>query len=96
MIDCKVALLHHFFEIAITEGIAQIPANAQENNFRVGMTPFEWVLIGFGQEQTSPTKYKLGKSTLFLTTSRPFLQPNPTLSSHYSNQVEIFPLSLSH
>jgi len=41
MIDCKVALLHHFFEIAITEGIAQIPANAQENNFRVGMTPFE-------------------------------------------------------
>ena len=39
LIDCEVALLHHFFEVAITDGIAQIPANAQENNLRLVVTP---------------------------------------------------------
>jgi len=28
MIDREAAFLHHFFEIAITEGVAQIPADA--------------------------------------------------------------------
>ena len=50
MIDCEVALLHHLFEIAITEGIAQIPANAQENNLGLIVTPLEE--IGFGHGQT--------------------------------------------
>jgi hypothetical protein len=51
MIDCEVALLHHFFEIAIAESIAQIPANAQENTLGLIVTPLEE--IGFGHRQTS-------------------------------------------
>jgi hypothetical protein len=39
--------VHHFFEIAITEGVAQIPANAEKDNLGFIVSPFEW--IGFGQ-----------------------------------------------
>jgi hypothetical protein len=47
MIDCEVALLHHFFEIAIAESIAQIPANAEKDDLGFVVSPFE--RIGFGQ-----------------------------------------------
>ncbi len=36
MIDCQTPLQHHLFEIAITERIAQIPANAQQNDVSLG------------------------------------------------------------
>jgi hypothetical protein len=47
MIDCEVALLHHFFEVAIAEGVAQIPADAEKDDLGLMMTPLE--RIGFGQ-----------------------------------------------
>jgi len=34
---------HHFFQISIAERIAQVPANAQQDDFGLVMPPFEWV-----------------------------------------------------
>src|SRR5262249_23118561 len=62
MIDREVALLHHFFEVAITDGIAQIPANAQENNLGLIVTPLEET--GFGHRQTSKQDSGSGQSTI--------------------------------
>jgi hypothetical protein len=49
MIDREVALSHHFFEVAITEDIAQIPASAQENNLGFIVTPLEEIDFDHGQ-----------------------------------------------
>jgi len=47
MIEREAALPHHFFEVAITEGIAQIPADAEKDDLGFIVSPFE--RIGFGQ-----------------------------------------------
>jgi hypothetical protein len=47
VIDREAAFLHHFFEIAITEGVAQIPADAEKDDLGLIVPPFEG--IGFGQ-----------------------------------------------
>ena len=39
MIDAQTALGHHFFEIAIAERITKIPANTQENDISLEVTP---------------------------------------------------------
>jgi hypothetical protein len=51
MIDCEVALPHPFFEVTVTEGIAQIPAHAKKDDLGLIVTPLEE--IGFGHRQTS-------------------------------------------
>jgi hypothetical protein len=38
--------VHYLFEVAITEGVAQISAHAEKDDFALVMTPSEW--IGFG------------------------------------------------
>jgi hypothetical protein len=47
MIYRQAALLHHFFEIAIAEGITQIPTYAKKDDLGFIVSPFE--RIGFGQ-----------------------------------------------
>ena len=41
VIEREAALSHHFFEVTIAEGITQIPAYAEKDNFALVMTPFE-------------------------------------------------------
>ena len=48
-IEREAALPHHFLQITIAEGITQIPAYAEKDNFALVMTPFEW--IGFGHSR---------------------------------------------
>ena len=50
MIDCEVALLHHFFEVAITKGVAHIPAHAEKDDLGLMVSPFERIRFG----QSSP------------------------------------------
>ena len=50
MIDCKASLVHHFFDISVAEGITQVPADAQENDFSFIAAALEG--SGFGHEQT--------------------------------------------
>jgi hypothetical protein len=45
MIDRESALGHHFLKISITERIAQVPTNAQQNDLGFEMTPFKWSLV---------------------------------------------------
>jgi hypothetical protein len=47
MIELEAALPHHFFEVAITEGISQITADAEKGDLGFVVSPFE--RIGFGQ-----------------------------------------------
>ena len=63
MIEREAALPHHFFEVAITEGEAQIPAHAEEDDLGLIVTPLEE--IGFGHRQTSEEDSGSGQSTLF-------------------------------
>jgi hypothetical protein len=42
MIDRQAALPHHF-EVTIIEGMTQIPAYAEDDDFALVMTPFEWI-----------------------------------------------------
>jgi hypothetical protein len=44
MIHMQATLQHHLFEIPIAERIAQIPANTEENEVGLEMTPLERVL----------------------------------------------------
>jgi len=47
MIDCEVALPHHFFKIAMAQTVTQIPTDAEKDDLRFIVSPFEG--IGFGQ-----------------------------------------------
>src|SRR5512135_705885 len=42
VIDRESALDHHLFQVTVAQGIPQVPAHAQQNKFRLKMTPFEW------------------------------------------------------
>jgi hypothetical protein len=46
MIDRQSPFQHDFFEISVTERIAQIPAYAQKDDVSLKMTPFERLLLG--------------------------------------------------
>ena len=82
MIDCEVALLHHFFEVAITEGVAQIPAHAEKDDLGLIVTPLEE--IGFGHRQTSEEDSGSGQSTL-IDTRQPFFATQPsTANQHFT------------
>src|SRR5262249_20601059 len=48
-IDREAAFTHNFFEVTIAEGITEIPAYAEKDDFALVMTPFEW--IGFGHSR---------------------------------------------
>jgi hypothetical protein len=39
VIDRESPLGHHLFEVAVAEGIPQVPAYAQQNEFSFNMTP---------------------------------------------------------
>jgi hypothetical protein len=41
MIDRKAALSHEFLQIAVAQGIAQVPANAQNDDLVLKMAPAE-------------------------------------------------------
>ena len=62
MIDREVALSHHFFEVAVTEGVAQIPAHAEKDELGFIVSPLEE--IGFGHRQTSKEDSGSGQSTI--------------------------------
>ena len=51
MIECEAALLQDLFQVAVAESIAQIPADAEQDDLGLVVTPFEG--IGVGHEQTS-------------------------------------------
>jgi hypothetical protein len=46
LIHVQSTFPHDFFEIARTERRAQIPTDAQENNFWLEVAPFEGILLG--------------------------------------------------
>ena len=43
MVDCEASLVHHLFEIAVAERIAQIPADTEQDDLTRITTPFERV-----------------------------------------------------
>ena len=51
VIEREATFIHHFFEIAIAEGIAQIPTYTEKDDVGLIVTPLEE--IGLGHEQTS-------------------------------------------
>lgn len=36
--------LHHLFQVAVAERVAQVPPDAQQDDIGLKMTPFEWLL----------------------------------------------------
>src|SRR6266581_9780585 len=44
MVHLQSTFLHDFFEISVTERIAKIPANTQQNNVCLEVAPFERIL----------------------------------------------------
>jgi hypothetical protein len=63
---CAVRYSHvrsnRIFEIAITEGVAQIPAHVEKDDLGLTVTPREE--IGFGHRQTSEEDSGSGQSTI--------------------------------
>ena len=43
MVECEASLVHHFFDITVAERVAQVPANAQEDDVSFIMAPLEGV-----------------------------------------------------
>jgi hypothetical protein len=41
MVNRQSAFLHELFHISITQGIAQVPTDAEQNHFAFKMPPFE-------------------------------------------------------
>ena len=50
MVDRQAPLAHQFLEILITQGIAQVPPHAQEDEFSFELTPFERTIGVHGGE----------------------------------------------
>jgi hypothetical protein len=46
MIHQDPSLSHEFFHITITQNIAQVPTQAEQNNVGLEVTPFEGILFG--------------------------------------------------
>ena len=64
-----------FFEVAITEGVAQIPPHAEKDDLGLVVTPLEE--IGFGHRQTSEKDSGSEQSTI-IDTRHPFFATQPT------------------
>src|SRR5688572_32419008 len=70
----EVALSHNFFKVAVTEGVAQIPAHAEKDDLGFIVSPLEE--IGFGHRQTSEEDSGSRQSTI-LDTRYPFFATQP-------------------
>ena len=46
MVDTQAPLAHHFFEVAVTHGIPQVPPNTQEDESWFELTPLERIVAG--------------------------------------------------
>jgi hypothetical protein len=76
MIEREAALPHHFFEVAIAAGVAQIPADAEKDDLGLILTPLEG--IGFSHGQTSEQDSGSGPSTI-IDKSHPFFATQPRI-----------------
>jgi len=74
VIEREATLPHHFFEVAITEGVAQIPAHAEEDDLGLIVTPLEE--IGFDPRQASEEDSGSGQATI-VNTRHPFFATQP-------------------
>src|SRR6185437_13342391 len=71
MVDVETSFPHHFFEVAVAERVAQIPAQAQENNLGFEVPPFERTRLA--HEENSSARL----DTAEFTTSSAFLATEP-------------------
>jgi hypothetical protein len=67
-------VFQYFFEIAITEGVAQIPTHAEKDDLGFIVTPLKE--IGFGRWQTSDGDSGSGQSAI-IDTRHPFFATQP-------------------
>jgi hypothetical protein len=83
MINAQTALNHHFFETAIAQRIPQMPADTQQNDVGVEMTPCEGILVVLAHEGNR------FRSFLFTVSDQlSFLQHNPE-GRHYAQRVKL-------
>ena len=71
MVDVETSFPHHFFEVAVAERVAQIPAQAQENNLGFEVPPFERTRLAY--EENSSARL----DTAEFTTASAFLATEP-------------------
>jgi hypothetical protein len=45
MIHLQSPFPHHFLQVAVAQGVAQIPTHAEENNLGFKVTPFQRILL---------------------------------------------------
>src|SRR5690348_844100 len=45
MVYLQISLPHHLLHVARAKGIAQVPAHPPQNDLRLEVTPFEWMLF---------------------------------------------------
>jgi hypothetical protein len=88
MIDRLVALSHNFFEVAVTEGVAQIPAHAEKDDLGFIVSPLEE--IGFGHRQTSKEDSGSGQSTIIDTGYLVFATEPADLFRHHTRSQKLY------
>ena len=49
MVYCESSLSHHLFQVAVTQGIPQVPPYTQQDDVRLKVTPLEGVLWVHGR-----------------------------------------------
>jgi hypothetical protein len=50
VIDVQTPFEHHLLQVAIAQRIPQVPANAEQNDLGLEMTPFERILLDHDEE----------------------------------------------
>lgn len=63
---------HDFFQIAVAQSRAKVPADAQKNEVGLEVTPFEWVLI-YHSGPSLACFHPLYQINFFLAELAPFL-----------------------
>jgi hypothetical protein len=58
VVNAQSALGHHLFEIAVAERIPQVPADTQQNDLGLKMTPFERTRIAHARNSSAVLEIK--------------------------------------
>src|SRR5258706_11731422 len=86
VIDMQSPLAHHLLQISVAERIPQVPADTQQNDLGLEVTPFEWSggIHEFGSSRFS--EYRRVYPILPIFATQPYSLPQLT-ASHKSSIV---------
>ncbi|MDZ4877552.1 MAG: hypothetical protein CLLPBCKN_006987 [Chroococcidiopsis cubana SAG 39.79] len=98
MVNLHRTLQHHFFQVRVSQGIAEIPPHAHEDDVGLKVTPLERMFAVHGRDRranSSKYKYYLSQNTIYFcnTTVMPKSEGGRLEKYHYGNSLVAYPTS---